>query len=213
MDKGKKEKQRSGQRYLELIDEHGDGVELVAGVYRFGHGVSRGRKQRRAAGEKEKGALKRAQRVVGAPPDAKQGRISIREEADNRRSSEPDEARPMARWALAERLRLRLRPRWIQGRDGGDAMDLCAELSSDRAPLPLPRGGELRAREAAARGEAAAIPDGGARPRRCSGAEQSLELARRGEDAKRETSCWSPAKRRGVWLPAGVELVGGTWRR
>lgn len=50
--------------------------------------------------------------------DAGEGRISMREEGETRRSSEADEARLMARWALFERLRLRLRPRWIQGRDG-----------------------------------------------------------------------------------------------
>lgn len=34
-----------GVIYLELIDEHGDGVELVVCVWRFSHGVSRGGRQ------------------------------------------------------------------------------------------------------------------------------------------------------------------------
>lgn len=51
---GRKGKQRSGQRYLELIDEHGDGVELVAGVYRFGHGVSRGRSRDERRGNRRR---------------------------------------------------------------------------------------------------------------------------------------------------------------
>lgn len=45
--------------------------------------------------------------------DAGQGRISIRGRGEARRSSEAGEVRPMARRALFERLRLRLRPRWV----------------------------------------------------------------------------------------------------
>lgn len=50
----RKGRQRPGQRYLELIDEHGDGIELVAGVYCFSHGVSRGRSRDERRGKRRK---------------------------------------------------------------------------------------------------------------------------------------------------------------
>lgn len=95
-------------------------------------------------------------------------------------------------------------------------MDLfCAELSSDKAPWPLPRGGScehekqrhearLRVIQTAERGLADAAVQ-----------KRSLELARRGEDAKRETSLVG-AQLKGVWLPAALlesRHVGGTWPR
>lgn len=70
-----------------------------------------------SGGGKGEGRVEAGKTSRRSTADAGQGRISIREEGEKRRWSEADEARPMARWALVERLRLRLRPRWIQGRD------------------------------------------------------------------------------------------------
>lgn len=53
-----------GVIYLELIDEHGDGVELVVCVWRFSHGVSRGGEAERemGGGKSKRGALSESNR-------------------------------------------------------------------------------------------------------------------------------------------------------
>jgi hypothetical protein len=79
----------SGQRYLELIDEHGDGVELVC-VWRFSHGVSRGRdEQKTSGGGKGEGRVEAGKTDRRSTADAGDG-ISAGEKM---RASETDEAR------------------------------------------------------------------------------------------------------------------------